>query len=168
MLKKTVNLVALMMLVSTNVLSPFSYAGEIWAVSEETIDANLQTENFYETQSWNTQDSSVKSQNDEKDSQNDGIVVPLWERGYGEAEGIYSGEEEKVLSPSDNSFQKVAQDEDVQDSQLAEQTLQSGKETSDWEDSDLDEKSKIWAYEITTIDVLSHEFEKKRFVKDSG
>ena len=142
MLKKTVNLVALMMLVSTNVLSPFSYAGEIWAVSEETIDANLQTENFYETQSWNTQDSSAKPQNDEKDSQSDGIVVPLWERGYGEAEGIFRNEEEKILSPSDSSFTKEQSEEETpMDSHVAD-----APQNDEW-----DAQALIW--EILTWEV---------------
>ena len=169
MLKKTVNLVALMMLVSTNVLSPFSYAGEIWAVSEETIDANLQTENFYETQSWNTQDSSAKPQNDEKDSQNDGIVVPLWERGYGEAEGIYSGEEEKILSPSDSSFQKGAQEEVTQNSQQFTQLdgvewAPLDAKNDEWkiqnDDTDLEDMPKILVDEISPIDMLTLELGK--------
>jgi hypothetical protein len=54
--------------------------------------------------------------------QNDNIIVPLYERGYGETEGIFSGEEEKIFSPqlgeqaSDSSFQKGAQEVDTQDS----------------------------------------------------
>lgn len=38
-------------------------------------------------------------------------AVPLWERGDGEAEGIFSGDDEKILSPSDSSFQKGAQED---------------------------------------------------------
>ena len=40
-------------------------------------------------------------------------IVPLYERGHGEAEGIFSGEVEKILSPSDSSFQKGAQESDT-------------------------------------------------------
>ena len=35
--------------------------------------------------------------------------VPLWERGYGKAEGIFNDNVKKILSPSDSSFQKGAQ-----------------------------------------------------------
>jgi hypothetical protein len=50
----------------------------------------------------NTQNSSLNAQND-KDIQESKIIVPLYEKGYGEAEGIFSDEEEKILSPSDSS-----------------------------------------------------------------
>ena len=52
--------------------------------------------------------------------------VPLWERGDGEAEGIFSGEVEKILSPSDSSFQKGAQESD---------TLMDSSLRSEWRDN---------------------------------
>ena len=138
--KKLVNLISLVVLVSTNIISPLSYAtaGEEDIVSEDNTVTYLVE--------WNAQD-------DGEVPQKDWDIVPIWEMGYGEAEGIFSDTEEKILSFSDSFFQKGAQDEGIQDSSLDVQNdeweLQNNEEVLNWEDLDLEYTSKILEDGIT-------------------
>ena len=91
--------------------------------------------------------------------QNDNNIVPLYERGYGEAEGIFSGEEEKILSPqlgeqaSDSSFQKGAQEVDITDS-LSQSEWQ---ENLDLPNLIISEVYRLWTTERIEITNLSDE-----------
>ena len=63
--------------------------------------------------------------------------VPLYERGYGEAEGIFIDKIQKILSPSDSSFQKGAQ-KNTQDSLFHSEwqtwcQLDSSAKASEWQ-----------------------------------
>ena len=71
-------------------------------------------ESYVQIDNLNIQDPSLHSEW-QVNPENDNYVVPLYERGYSEAERIFSDEEE-ILSPSDSSFQKGAQEVDTQDS----------------------------------------------------
>lgn len=101
--------------------------------STEQIDGEIPMDShasFHSAQndSENTQDSSLNTQKD-KDIQESKIIVPIYERGYGEAEGIFSGEEEILSSKlteqaSDSLFQKGTQEVDTQDSSAENLELQ--------------------------------------------
>ena len=78
--------------------------------------------------------------------ENDNDVVPLYERGYGEAEGIFSKEE--ILSPSDSSFQKGAEEFDTKD--FSPQT-----EWQDLPNLKITEVYRLWSTEWIEITNLS-------------
>ena len=91
---------------------------------KDSLLSSWEGEGYYvQIDNFNAQDSSLHSEW-QVNPQNDNDVVPLYERGYGEADGIFSDEEEKILNPSDNSFQKGAQEVDTQDSSAENLELQ--------------------------------------------
>ena len=82
-----------------------SFADELGIETENYVISNPEGEKSIKQISINSSS---------QDPQNDNDIVPLYERGYGEAEGIFSDEEE-ILSPSDSYFQKGAQEVNTQD-----------------------------------------------------
>ena len=77
---------------------------ELNEIEEESID---------EDSIEDVEDEIVEDDEQFSWTQNDDNVVPLWERGYGEAEGIFSEKWEKIISPSDSSFEKGAHESDI-------------------------------------------------------
>jgi len=122
--------------------------------STEQIDGEIPMDShasFHSAQndSENTQDSSLSSEW-QVNRENDNDVVPLYERGYGEAEGIFSKEEEKILSPSDSSFQKGAQELETKDHS-------SQTEWQDLPNLKITEVFQLWSTERIEITNISDE-----------
>ena len=82
-----------------------SFADELGIETENYVISNPEGEKSIK---------QISIDSSSQDHQNDNDIVPLYERGYGEAEGIFSDEEE-ILSPSDSYFQKGAQEVNTQD-----------------------------------------------------
>jgi hypothetical protein len=75
-----------------------SFAQEVEVGAENSIISNDDDEFSEDIENNTPMDSSPSVQNDNEDAQESKIVVPLYERGYGEAEGIFS-EEERIMGP---------------------------------------------------------------------
>ena len=109
-------------------------------------------------------DSSHSVQNDNEDVQESKIVVPLYERGYGEAEGIFS-EEERIMGPQlveqvslhsewqtwnqVDSSPSVQKDENIEKSNMLMDSL-ANSQNDDLPQEDLDEE---WKPELVISEV---------------
>jgi hypothetical protein len=81
-----------------------SFADELGIETENYVISNPEGEKSIK---------QISIDSSSQDPQNDNDIVPLYEREYGEAEGIFSDEE--ILSSSDSYFQKGAQEVNTQD-----------------------------------------------------
>ena len=122
--KKTLNLIALSVFMGSNLLTPISYA-------IDDLEFEIETPQLEADSTIQVVPSVSEGGGDSLTNlENDWNIVPLWERGDGEAEGIFSGREEKILSPSDSSFQKEAQESDKPMDSSA--TPQNDGNTQEW------------------------------------
>ena len=82
-----------------------SFADELGIETENYVISNPEGEKSIK---------QISIDSSSQDPQNDNDIVPLYESEYGEAEGIFSDEEE-ILSSSDSYFQKGSQEVNTQD-----------------------------------------------------
>ena len=119
---KTLRLIVSMRLAFFPLVFNLSIAQEVEVNNNESSSWTEGEGSYAQIDNFNTQDFSQQTEW-QVNPENDNDIVPIYERGYGEAEGIFSNEEEKILSSSDSpclagqaSFQKGAQELNTQDS----------------------------------------------------
>jgi len=119
-----------------------SFADELGIETENYVISNPEGEKSIK---------QISIDSSSQDPQNDNDIVPLYEREYGEAEGIFSDEE--ILSSSDSYFQKGAQEVNTQDF-LSKTELQENLELPNLI---ISEVYRLWTTERIEITNISDE-----------